>query len=510
MKLIAALKTLDKKELSRFELFLQSPYHNSNQKLCTLFKSLKKEYPSFQFSKESVFGKVFPKKDYDDVVFRRHSNMLYQLLKEFVVLEVNKSQRFFSDLSLLKFFRERNLNKEFATYYKKYWEQLEKNKTSTSSTLQKYLLEYERYLFEEHKDPAVLDIFHQKLSRDIKHREELKEAHKVQPYWRVTNQLDSFSTFQKLYYYCLILNWRNERKVDNPVEIRLDIRDTLSSPLKENTTYQTWFSAANLLEKPNQENYQRLYDFIQKYAHEMEAYDVRTLCAYLQNNLKRVEISGSIDYFNKLFDLYSLQDEIGVFNHRLDSFIFRNIVTVSLTKSKLSWLSKFIEKHQLKLSSFKDGSLIFAKARLSLAIELEKTEKSQKALKDIFFLFSNDVEFQLKNMFDKLLNRQLQIQICYELGDDLLFDTLYNSFSTFISRNEEYLTELDPNQIHIQGNRNFLRIIKKIFRLKHDDIYTQNQLRTKLLSTENEAQNETFVASRFYLLNKIDELKDKK
>ena len=72
-KLVSILQTLTKKEVEKFESFLSSPLFNERKILFSLFQEIIKYYPDFtdaQFTKENIFKKLYPGKNYSDELLR--------------------------------------------------------------------------------------------------------------------------------------------------------------------------------------------------------------------------------------------------------------------------------------------------------------------------------------------------------------------------------------------------------------------------------------------------------
>ena len=75
-KFVKIIKTLSEDELKSFELWLKSPWCNSNKNLIRLLEKLRKYYPAFEgknLSKEKLFQQVLPHGKYSD---RRMNNLL--------------------------------------------------------------------------------------------------------------------------------------------------------------------------------------------------------------------------------------------------------------------------------------------------------------------------------------------------------------------------------------------------------------------------------------------------
>lgn len=86
---IEFLKTLTKEELKRFEVFLKSPFFNSNKAVITLFDFIKKfapEYTDKSLHREKLFKKVYPGKEYNELSLRSRMSELAELLRKFLAV----------------------------------------------------------------------------------------------------------------------------------------------------------------------------------------------------------------------------------------------------------------------------------------------------------------------------------------------------------------------------------------------------------------------------------------
>ncbi len=114
-KVIELLKSFTKKEIRRFEEFLESPYHNKNSGLLILFRFLKNHYPHFnhkELTKEKIYKAIMSGKKntdkFNDAVLRNiFSDLLYSCT-DFLAYEGMKKDKFLfyekllSELSLKK------------------------------------------------------------------------------------------------------------------------------------------------------------------------------------------------------------------------------------------------------------------------------------------------------------------------------------------------------------------------------------------------------------------------
>jgi hypothetical protein len=112
-KLVKILKTLSKKELKSFGRLVVSPYFNTSLATAKLFRELKKFYPSFRyknFKREFLFSRVYGKRRYNEVLFRKLVSNLIKLSEEFLFLKGTYKYRFKSNIYYFLELSERGLN----------------------------------------------------------------------------------------------------------------------------------------------------------------------------------------------------------------------------------------------------------------------------------------------------------------------------------------------------------------------------------------------------------------
>lgn len=86
-KIIEALQALDKNEIRKLESFIDSPFFNKNKNVSRLFKALKVFHPSFanaKLTKEFIYSKIFPGRQFADKTFRNLMSDLLSLIEKFI------------------------------------------------------------------------------------------------------------------------------------------------------------------------------------------------------------------------------------------------------------------------------------------------------------------------------------------------------------------------------------------------------------------------------------------
>ena len=90
-KLYSILEYFDKYEQNRLRKFIISPYFNKNEAIIGLYglliDHLNKDKDS-DISKEELWKKIYPKVDYDDVLFRKNCSDLLKLIESYLAFNL--------------------------------------------------------------------------------------------------------------------------------------------------------------------------------------------------------------------------------------------------------------------------------------------------------------------------------------------------------------------------------------------------------------------------------------
>src|SRR5258706_12075729 len=110
--LFEIIRTFSKEDLIKFDDFVKSPYHNRNSNVVKLFMAIKKFAPDFKdpkLSKEEVWKKIFPAKEYNYGIMKNLIHDLNKLSLKFLQLQNYLAKEFDSDINLLEQFKLRGL-----------------------------------------------------------------------------------------------------------------------------------------------------------------------------------------------------------------------------------------------------------------------------------------------------------------------------------------------------------------------------------------------------------------
>ncbi len=108
---IDLLKTLSKEELKKFELFINSPYFNTNAAIIKLFEAIKKHAPDYtdkNLHREKLFKKIYPEKAYNETSLRTRMSEMTDLIRKFFAVSRLEKNEFEFKLNIIQEVKQRN------------------------------------------------------------------------------------------------------------------------------------------------------------------------------------------------------------------------------------------------------------------------------------------------------------------------------------------------------------------------------------------------------------------
>ncbi len=128
-KFTRLLQTFDPSTLKAFEVWLQSPWCNSNKNLPRLLEQLMRFYPDFddlKLTKERLFQKILPSGKYSESRMNNLLSEAYQAAEKFVVFQRFSREEVMQQALLAREFQERGLDDWFSRTAELEIERLEK------------------------------------------------------------------------------------------------------------------------------------------------------------------------------------------------------------------------------------------------------------------------------------------------------------------------------------------------------------------------------------------------
>jgi hypothetical protein len=140
------IRSLSPAELKSFELFISSPYYNSNKAVIKLFELLRKHIqkaPAKPLLEEDLFTRIYPAKKYNYGIMKNLLSELFGLCEKFLAvhpIEGDKTVEFEESIRRLKNYNRHSLDKLFQSEYKKLDDKMEYSVLSTDYYRNKFRL----------------------------------------------------------------------------------------------------------------------------------------------------------------------------------------------------------------------------------------------------------------------------------------------------------------------------------------------------------------------------------
>jgi len=147
------IKTFSSAELKSFELFIESPYYNTNKAIIKLFELIRKHIqkePSKPLLEEELFKRIYPAKKYNYGIMKNLLSDLFGLCEKFLAIhphEEDPNIEFDESLRRLKNLNYRSLDKLFLAEYKRVEDRMEYSVLSTDYYRNKFRLVEAMYKF---------------------------------------------------------------------------------------------------------------------------------------------------------------------------------------------------------------------------------------------------------------------------------------------------------------------------------------------------------------------------
>lgn len=407
-KLVRTLCILTNEEMKRLQLFLQSPFFNTNSNIVKMHRLLKRYHPVFdspQLAKEKVFDKLFPGKPYAHQQLLNLMSEFYALLEKYLInLQLEKKELIQNKL-LLEAFSERPNCYDF---FEKKYDLLNK--------------ELDNLPFRD-------DIyFSEKTALNL-----MYYAHPD------TNmQTDDKGTFYQAFEYFEAQKKMTDIKLKCAMNARINTvndrqkRDINGFQLLSGNPLFNLYNQLELFQRSEEAvDINELVNRFKSSIHLLRSDDKRNVMKILLNHSNRHANAGHINYSYTSLELYKLGLEHDCFleNKRMSKNIFTNIVSIGAICREFIWTEKFIKKYQSTL----DNNIKEDAVKISLCVWHFEKQEFDEAIDAARHSFSEPI--------DVIKSKIIQIKSWFELWreDDRYFDILIaqlDAFEKFIRRNK--------------------------------------------------------------------------
>ncbi len=437
-KLIGRLRLIEREELRNFGKFVESPYHNTDEKVIRLFDYLKKYYPIFEHKKldrDYIASKLFP--EWKGNIYKKLSRVMSSLSDRiedfFVFKEIEKDKLEYRQF-LLKAYKYRKGDWFF---------------NQTADTLGKALLETQ--------EQGIAHYFHQyRLNQEIYTHTATERVEKgIESFKNAIDNLDVFYFGIKFMYASEV--YFRELYYSEKSELLLidNMQERINNPVFENKKHISVFSTIIDLYKTREKStYKVLKNLVLESSSQfstVEKLDMVTMC----NNFCIMEYNhGKMEYLIEIFDLheYGLEQGLWLADGFINYSIFNNIVGIACGVKKFDWTRDFILRYAKYLREEVRAN-VRVTAMCLLEFSMGNFEEVLELLRDVEFL----------DLHHNLNAKSYQLRCYFELeGYETLFYDASNAFSQYCRRHKIIGTSTQKQYL------NFISMIKRIYQNKYE------------------------------------------
>ncbi len=472
-KLIKLLKSLDEKELIRFEQYLLSPFFNNSQKCIELYQYILTAYPNWQhesLQKEEVFKKIFPnKKPTNNSSLRELSSKVLRLLEDFLIMQELQYAPHHKDLLLLYSLEKRKNLQRFQKKYLQIQQKLTEKKTKDiNDALQDYQLEEQLFNFE-----IANNLINPQQDR----------------LWKVIQKFEHYTLLKKLELYSSLLNRQFLKGIQYDLEeLEYLLKWVERKQLDKKYPNIALYYVTILMLKTKEERYFfRLKQLIYDYGHIFDKKELKTLLT-IATNYSTVAINQNQEHFKiERFELYfyQLKQQLLHSGKYLHFMHLKNLCTIAIQAKQIEVAQNIVEEYKHQVApEYVEDVYHFNKGMLEFY-----TGNYQEA---IYFLSQVDYI----NVFYQLDTRLLLLRAYYELEETNALLDLAQTFKRMLKREKKL------SKRHKESYHNFTLVLVKLYRIKA-------LFSTKSLDKLKEEILQKKLINQAWLLEKWDELEAK-
>lgn len=530
--LIALIRSLSAENLKEFKLYLESPFNRSQKKALRLFEILIKFYPEFDsddLNKEYIYNKLFPGKTYNKNTLR---NIIFDLTKsaeDFLIFNALTNDESEYLLNLSKIYLDNNLPSHFMRVTQTLDKVLEPGFSVQKNFISKYkrlaqlktihytetndfenLIALKKNYFKQSALSFVMDYIdilgskkpaqatHGKMI-DSPYINAVMESFDADKFFNIIIKEDDGDPFVKLAF-CLIKLIQEPEERANYENLKREFYLILEEDKKnadaeksQNRRFRKIRNGSNSNHKSpdNDENTNDVAGSNYETAERKPSLDREEKHSIFNHLINYCVQQYCLEFMEEALEIHKKQLEYDVYTETDSNYmqvnIYRNIVKICSSVKETDWLEGFIRDYTDKLSpEYRESMQNLANAHLYF---LEKYyDESLTVLSKVnenFNLAKTDV-------------RNLRLKIYYELEYIDEAESLADSYYQFLLTSKN-VTD-DNKNFFSQFLTYYKQLLRKGKEMKSSDLsYMYSQI-----------EKEKNIVNRFWLLEKIGELLEKK
>lgn len=436
-KLVELLKNLSRRECTRFEEFVYSPFFNKNvktRKLCTLLLKHGPSYDHLALEKQKIYRHLFGKDVFNEYRINNVISDLLQLLYRFLAqLKIEEEP-----VKEREFLLEALLDRELHAH-------VERNARRMSQLQEKISHKSYSYFLQQYQLEDKLDIFSltqgkRAFDEHLQRKSDMLDRFYFCNKLRIACDMTSRNTVVNATYECHFLKellYHYEANTEN-----IGVLPVL----------QVYYAAFQMLQTEAEEaHYYQLKNLLQEHLHLFPQAELRVLYNFALNFCVKKINSGLTTYYREILDVYKvlLEEQILFKNGYLTQWSYINIVTAGIRLKEYDWTERFIYDYKSQLLP-ENQQNVFTYSLSSLYFERQLFHKALQELQGVEFT----------DAFYHMAAKIIQLKSYYELGETEAFLALVEATKKYLQRNRQL------SDYQLRSNRNFLKLLAGLYQLR--------------------------------------------
>jgi len=476
-KFIRFLSSLNKKEVRRFDKFLQSDYHDTEPKTRELWTHILHVYPHMgeqDWTKTDAAVAIYGDTKHTTKITNRLAE-LSRVMQDFLILEQLNSDNVGRAVMILEVLKARDMTHLSLLQIGKAERLLDKqSQRNMTHYYHKFRLAHERYF---HAEVSTIKADSHELLKDV------------------MKHLEEFYVLAKLPHICEIRNRERVRNEDFGL-IQSDLDNILQEALHmDSPLSRIYTDLLDLIHTYDNATYTKLKKQVFKYIEVGSKREQVNLLTFLINHQIMRLRNGQDDAAEEIFELthFGLEHNVFMEGQYWSVPHFINAINTACELGKVDWASRFIQNNISKIPdrastgiSIRKKILYLCKGYVNFAMGEYPT-----AVRHAYLARPAGVAVNLRSW-------TLQIQATYELRYEKAdIHEAIDSFANLLYSNKK---QLGGNTI--RANERFIRMVKKLLRADYTAKYDKNYFREQLEWETN------LIVCKPWLGRKIEELKE--
>lgn len=474
-KLIRLLKNLNRREMSRFREFVNSPYFNKHEDIRALTAYLSTVFPDFNeqnCARTTIFYHLFPDEPHDQSRLALLFTYTFRLLQEFLMLEQYRQDKKEQQIWLLHALRHR---KQYP-FYEKVLEEAEKELGATSRKDQYYY--QQRYHLAKESD----DYFNQVERRRVDHSLEQKQTY-----------LDNYYMLQKLKDACEVQVRRRIFNVEYSIQmLEKVLQEIQAKAVTCEPLIYLYYQIYKMITQVDQAYYFAALQTLQMHENQIATSELNFIYNYFQNYCIQQINKGEGQFLNEIFKLYQAQLKQGLLlqDHYLSEWHYKNIVTTGLRLGEMAWVQDFIESYREKLPPESQEN--------AYRFNLASYHYAQKEYDQVLGLL---LKVEYSDLRYNLGAKALLLRTYYDLEEyDALF-SLVQSFILYLRRNKLMA------DFHRDGHYDLFKFTRRAAQVRSNlDFKNPEKSRREFEKLQQDIASAEIIVNKGWLMEKMQEL----